>query len=238
MNPAIPKLFALKPSEQKKFEENRLPLYRFISVTRLFEILRLRAIPFMKVSKWDDPFEGFLVDLFCKRYPSIRPEDLRRRYHFSCWTLSMESDHIWRIYAPDKLGVRIRVNASSLVMRDAALRVQRVQYCPIEEIRKIISEFHKKPGWEHQLFFVKRKAFDAEKEVRLMAQALTHEELASDVVNVPFETSLIEDITFDPRMHDEMYKCLKAYIPAEFGFTGSISKSSLYSPAGIFNEPR
>jgi hypothetical protein len=47
---------------------NSLPkrVYRYIPIHRLWEILANKKLYFMRNTKWEDPFEGFLLKQYCK----------------------------------------------------------------------------------------------------------------------------------------------------------------------------
>ena len=77
-------------------------LYRILSFDRVVQILRSDDWYFAHPSAWEDPYE--------RRDTSI----LGGRLRAQCWCRNGVSDAMWRIYSPDKLGVRIRVSASRL----------------------------------------------------------------------------------------------------------------------------
>jgi hypothetical protein len=84
------------------------PVYRIISVKRVIELFQRRQNVLVKPSLWDDPFENFILNshiLIEGRKLTLRS---RNYVYGQCWTRHAASDAMWRIYSPEKNGVRIR----------------------------------------------------------------------------------------------------------------------------------
>lgn len=64
---------------------------------------------------WDDPFENFILQ-GRGRTSNGRTVSfgMRESLFGQCWTLNWESDAMWRIYSPDKNGVKIRTTIKKL----------------------------------------------------------------------------------------------------------------------------
>jgi len=189
----------------------------------------------MKISKWDDPFEGHLIDLYCQIFTQFDPEAVKSKFAFSCWSLTSESDHIWRIYTPNKDGVRISVHLAELLLAQPRVKAGAVEYPEQSEIRQRIKAFGAMTSKQSGLFFVKRYAFQAEKELRLMVTAKNDEEKAKTIIPLLFDKRLIHGLRFDPRMDVEHYECLKSYLANQYSLDKKImTQSLLYQPNRVF----
>lgn len=76
-------------------------IYRIVSLRRLFDLFAGEANVLVKPSKWQDPFENFI----------LRAD----RIYAQCWTLQKASDAMWRIYSPNAKAVRIRSTVRRLL---------------------------------------------------------------------------------------------------------------------------
>lgn len=85
-------------------------IYRIFSTNRLIELFEKKENALVKPELWDDPFENFILKIPEKGSKS-KPN---KRGYGQCWTLNFESDAMWRIYSPDKNGVRIQTTIRKL----------------------------------------------------------------------------------------------------------------------------
>ena len=95
--------------------ERMWPVYRIMSLTRLFEMFEQRVNVLVKPFKWDDPFENFVAHLKGK-LPTGELVEFAPRYDFygQCWTITGGTDAMWRIYSGCKRSVRIKVRIARL----------------------------------------------------------------------------------------------------------------------------
>jgi len=88
-------------------------LYRILSFDRVVQLVRSNRWYFAHPSMWEDPYE--------RRHSNSLTDRLRAQ----CWCKNGVSDAMWRIYSPDKHGVRIRVSSAKLKSSlDAAYEAQ------------------------------------------------------------------------------------------------------------------
>lgn len=95
-------------------EELETPIYRIISIERLFELFNNNENVLVSPSLWEDPFENFLS----KTKITIDKKNMffNERKWGQCWTTRIkETDAMWRIYSPLKDGVKIKTNVNKLV---------------------------------------------------------------------------------------------------------------------------
>ena len=231
-------------------KEIHSPLYRIFSLQRFLESLERKALTLVNPSLWEDPFENFIHQYFKKVYSD--PSRVMRWYGGNlvgqCWTLHRETDAMWRIYSPDKNGVKVRVNSNALLeglwsshgnlSASTCCYLGKVSYQTKKELSKIINN----PNLEHNLMqddtaykralflLQKRNEFSHEKEARLIYEFTSNQQLRDnqyyDVSIDP--NALYEQIVLDPRMSDTEFKMYKSGIKA-LGYKGRITQSSLYN---------
>lgn len=219
-------------------------IYRVFSVGRLLEMFEKKENTLAKPKEWDDPFENFLFNMTKKLDDGTEyKSSLRDRAYGQCWSLNVESDAMWRIYARHKDGVKIQTTISKLL--DSLKRskipyphtscyIGAVDYSTEDEIENIVSDvknevnmFQGSHGQAKSLL-IKRKAFKYEDEVRLIYLDPKNDAKPDYFTYSCDIFSLIDSITFDPRMGNSLYKVCKKHLE-DLGFTGKIIQSGLYN---------
>lgn len=217
----------------KSTDERPRRVYRYIPVHRFWQILATRRLYFMRNSKWDDPFEGFLV----KQYCSITNANfflLNAKKFFLCCCSIEERDHLWRNYTPNKDGVLVTFKTQELLAQQRQMECYLVKYPTRHEIEVLLKKINR--GKLHgdqllSLFFIKRRAFKPESEIRFLIEDSTAKD---DIKGVDIEPNMIiERVLFDPRMDYETYKYHKQFIQDQFHIL-NIVRSSLYDPERSF----
>lgn len=237
-------LYNFTKTEKGNIANGLFPVYRFIPVYRLFDILSRNELFFLRTSKWDDPFESYLFDKFVsdtnsEYYHLQKHVALKQKLFFLCCSQVFETDHMWKIFTPDKNGVRIRMqlrDISSLGTKTHGdIYIGKVQYKLKKSIRNLIKEY-KDPQKNIvnllRLFFVKRTAYKTEKEIRVVLYK--NIDTASDVASIPFHGHKIEEVMFDPRMDKAVFEKYKDHLKTIFQFPNKIFQSSLYDPERVF----
>jgi hypothetical protein len=219
------------------------PVYRIMSLTRLFEMFQQRANVLVKPFKWDDPFENFVAHLKGK-LPTGELVEFAPRFDFygQCWTITGGTDAMWRIYSGDKRSVRIKVRVAKLYeqLYSTAIGpafIGKVRYLREAQLRDWIKRLVRKADKPDitllaKTFLVKRPAFAHENEVRLLycsahdSQGLLHRH--------PFDCGLIEEIEIDPRLTPEEARKLMTEIASRTSYAGRMVQSPLYRPPEDF----
>jgi hypothetical protein len=209
-------------------------VYRYIPVHRLWQLLATNHLYFMRNSKWDDPFEGFLV----KKYCSVTTKNffsLNANKFFLCCCNVNERDHLWRNYTPNKDGVLLTIRTKELLRSREKMDCRLIDYPSRGEIAVLLARIKRGRLPKDQLlslFFIKRYAFEAEHEIRFLLEDSTVED---DILAVPIEPNgIIDRVLFDPRMDHDTYEYHKDFIRDRFGIS-SIYHSSLYDPERTFS---
>ena len=194
-------------------------VYRYMPVHRLWQVLSKRRLYFMRNSKWDDPFEGFLVKQHCR----ITGKDfaaLNANKFFLCCSLIKERDHLWRNYTPNKDGVVVTINTKALLAVRQPIKCYPITYPTRDEIVELLDRINRRQFRRNQtlsLFFIKRFAFEAEREIRFL---LEDSNARDDIVGVEIEPNkIIENVLFDPRMDHETYEYHTQFIQVQFGIS-------------------
>lgn len=217
--------------------------YRVFKKEHFIKMLRENKNTLVHVSKWEDPYEAFLLrnDLINANDEKLSLKKLYKDIYGQCWSLNQnETDATWRIYSPEKNGVLVKTTIGKLwdgfydvnnPNAHFSFSIGKVTYH--DEV-DLLSEFRGKriddiislnmePAI--QTLFLKRKEFQHENEVRLIfndSNSYAQDGLYKyDII----AKDLIESVIADPRMDDDDYKCLKKITES---YNVEITKSNLY----------
>lgn len=214
-----------------------------MSINRLIGMLENDENTLVKPELWDDPFENFILNIPINNLNGgtyLPP--LRKRAFGQCWTKSTESDAMWRIYAPHHDGVKIRttvkklhqsLHSSQTKYAKNTCYIGEVKYHSKKDIKNLVldrlalkNKFNGSIGQARSLLF-KRYAFKYEREIRLLFLEPNNKS-SSSIYNYSCDMlSLIDSITFDPRMSSAVFNIYKQHIK-KLGYSRSIIHSGLY----------
>lgn len=215
-------------------------LWRYFRADRLVSALHSRSLHFPAARQFEDPFEGAVSVLAHDfpsdpRYPDFGHadnafEELRRLTKISCWhRADYESAAMWKIYAAEGKGVAVRTTSGRL---QAALQPFRLApeygeedpYWGMVRYRDLHTE--RLQASMEQRFFYKHRAFESEREFRVIISVRMAEEYG---VRVPEEgidvgflpDELIESVYLGPALSVEdreavVDACASAGINANF----------------------
>ncbi|MDZ3810609.1 DUF2971 domain-containing protein [Klebsiella pneumoniae] len=171
-------------------------------------------------------------------------ESLCNSWYGQCWTENEDTDAMWRIYSPEKRGVRVKTTIRKLFLTlydtsdtNCSLKyfIGKVNYKDKEEIIEFMnsttfSEFIL--GGQNTQFAevlcTKRTAFSHENEIRLIVDDIGHKHGRGGLykINITPE-ELFEEICLDPRLSSSDFLNLRAEIQG-MGVTTNIIQSDLY----------
>lgn len=218
------------------------PIFRVISIKRLFELFTEKKNVLVKPTLWDDPFENFIMNS-SGELEGGQMFSIGFRDHFfgQCWTKTRESDAMWRIYSPDKNGVRIASTPRKLLhshydtadkYKDINCFVGGVNYYTSPKLKTLLDTHastwikDSTGAGQAQTLLFKRSAFKHENEIRLVFNSQGKEK--SDFYRYPIDSfDLIDDVVFDPRIDYKEFARYKTDLK-KIGFEGRIVKSILY----------
>lgn len=91
-------------------------IYRVFEIEHLLEWFKTGKVAFCRPDKWEDPWEAFL---FRKAFYFNKDNRGFIPYHklcyAQCWTLNdKDSDLIWKLYSPNKNGVRVEISINKM----------------------------------------------------------------------------------------------------------------------------
>jgi len=235
-------------------EELKKPIFRVFSCCRFVETLANRELTLVKPKLWDDPFENFILQSRF-RFPegTIIKLAASEQLYGQCWSHTKESDAMWRIYAPNKDGVKVRATltklgnalwASCVSQPEISCFVGKVRYLSRLKLSdnllaqlNVGNALSDTSGREHaKSLLLKRGAFNHENEVRLIYYN-RHEGYDEDVIHFPVNpVDVFDQVIFDPRMPVREYEKKRAMV-VELGYPlERIKRSGLYeSPDLIFD---
>jgi hypothetical protein len=227
------------------------PIYRIFNFERLLEIFKEQKLTLVKPKLWDDPFENFILNSIGVMSDGREfTNDLRDKFYGQCWSLTKESDAMWRIYSPDKDSVKVKTTIRKLftplfdigghhtkmngIVYNLSTFVGKVKYETTKNLTNMLKDEDRMKGklldqsghGQASTFYFKRKAFKHENEIRIMFNS-NHNQL-SDIFRYsinPYE--LFEQIVFDPRMSIDDFNFHKQELK-NIGFKNSVIQSGLY----------
>jgi hypothetical protein len=223
-----------------KDEELDKPVYRIMPVNRLLQCLEEKQLVLVPPSKWDDPFENWLLSSkvkFLSTGESGDMDGIRNKIYGQCWTQHRETDAMWRIYSSDTNGAKIKTTPRKLLEAlkggntqsgDVSCFIGKVQYQTQTDLTSSLTSINvfdtNGSGIAESLLY-KRREFSHEKEVRLI-----YTEGNGPVYPFNIDPSdMFDEIVFDPRVDKHLFSAYKAAVVA-MGFLGKVTQSTLYRP--------
>jgi hypothetical protein len=229
------------------------PIYKVMEFEYAYTMLKEGILRVGKIQKWEDPFENFLLkqNFWYKtkegEHQVYDIHDISELLYGQSWTLTDESDAMWRIYSPNKTSVRIKTTIGKLFdaiyTNDACSSttfIGVVNYCSQVSIQEYLDKLQKEGitlwslGSTRNMvnpLLNKRDTFEHEKEVRILYIAPSEEKekcLRNDFIKYPIQINdLVEEICFDPRVGEDLFEAHSIALK-EIGFCNNIVKSSLY----------
>lgn len=228
-------------------EQKDKPIFRFLSVNRLFQLFETHQNYLISPKLWEDPFEIHIMNSVTE----LKRKDeegttigFRDNFYGQCWTQTRESDSMWRIYSPNKNGARISTTPRKLLnslysisgdIKDYSCFLGKVNYLTSQKLKEYLDE--NIDNWVYfdptgkglaQSLLFKRVAFKHENEVRLLFNSKFKGERTPNFYQYRFNPlELIEDIVFDPRIEYSEFKRYKKNL-IQLNFDKKIVKSKLY----------
>lgn len=138
-------------------------LYRYISFETFVGMVQSQSLTFVLPQVWEDPQEDNAFYSFVNSMDNIYEKIMflatHSKTYAQCWTEQGQSDAMWRIYGYGERSVRIKISRKNVDYLDnvQAINVQYVDDLCLE-----------KPNDFFEALTKKRKAFEHEKEVRLI----------------------------------------------------------------------
>ncbi|MGA3284503.1 MAG: DUF2971 domain-containing protein [Verrucomicrobiota bacterium] len=198
-------------------------LYRYISFRQFVDFVETKQVSLSRIKDWPDTWEVPLAKL------PMQTDDgpiqfslwnIHESMFGQCWSLHKESDAMWRIYSQQNEGVVVETSVKKFDL------LQDIKYAALgpviyyDDLKVALSQIDRSRNGEYEIFtgaFLKRRAFEHEKEVRLVTM-----DDERCIVKRPPDGALrfyvdldpskfIEGITVDPRADDRHVETLQKY---------------------------
>ncbi len=160
------------------------PLRRYTNIPALLYLLRERRITLLDPASWDDKNDFYFLLLY-------REKKNLQSVLALCFTPAFETYHHWRVFAEGSSGVCISFNQESLLKaakKQVGVTAKSVRYLTLPDIRGMRIKTGSLP-------FLKRSAFEDEREFRIIYELPTEKDSTIDIA-IPL--SCIERITLSP----------------------------------------
>ena len=206
------------------------------------EILNNSQIALVNPLLWEDPYECLLY----KRPHVLEDgstrtlEPIIKNMFGSCWTLNYNTDFSWKVYAPGKNGIQLKVKISDLYHHfqflnndpnTISFQIGKVVYLKQKALRDKISHKQKLNTFEmimNTSLFYKRFNFRHEREIRILIRLA--DGMNQNLKFVDFDSNkLIYSVLLDPRIESEKILSIKEKIKNS-GYKKRIYRSRLYTP--------
>lgn len=227
-------------------------VYRTFRINRLIELFESGENVLVRPSMWEDPYDNWVIGLF--DHLGYSPED-KRPVFGQCWSLSLNEEIHWKLYAPQRDGVIVRSTTNVLrqaaeVIDDGYVTIGKLQYWTQAQIQNLIRShvLSKQTGATQVGGFVlcrdaiarvmerkpelcedhllKRLEFAFEDEVRLLYAPFRGTDRCT--FGFPIDpVRMVDQIVFDPRMSPGLVSVYRSYFKSK-GFNGIMRQSSLY----------
>ena len=107
--------------------ENNDYLYKYLTFEQFVDLVENEKLYFTRITNWEDVYEGYYVNKFFEYALHNSKVKVSREFikeniymiknsrYAQCWCMDKsESDAMWRIYSPNKTGVRIKVKKDDI----------------------------------------------------------------------------------------------------------------------------
>jgi hypothetical protein len=212
-------------------------LYRYMCLSQFISFIENKKTYLTKLLFWEDTWEvptrKFLSEYDLTLCDNINPAQSSDLYG-QCWSLEGVSDALWRIYSRENEGILIQTSVEKFqLIKQVKFGILSpvIYYESLKEVLEGLSN-NKISNNEITQGLFKRKAFEHEKEVRLITLKKDINFTDKDSMCSHIEINLdpiefIEEIIIDPRASSWYVNTIKEYCKRA-GFKIVPKKSDLY----------
>jgi len=221
-------------------------IYRIFSYQRFEELITQNELVLVNPSKWDDPFENFFLntEIDCGNSEIATLDTIANSWYGQCWTTNSDTDAMWRIYSPNKDGIRVSTTVRKLFSSifnssdtKAGLKyfIGLVEYKKKQEIISFLNNttfMDISMGGQNdnfaELLCIKRTEFSHESEVRLLINDVEDNIGVNGFYKIPFSAKkVLDEVCIDPRATPTEFDTIKNKVIG-LGVTLPIVQSDLY----------
>lgn len=153
-------------------------IYKYLTFTQFVDMVECQRLYLTRISEWDDVYEAaglkhavstsipklapsFVSEMMGEELMTVLDKNVFDSYYAQSWTISeQESDAMWRIYSPQRDGVRIKMKADTV---ERSIREGLKIIDPKAQVYQSRVIYRNDNLGE---IYVKRKAFEHENEYR------------------------------------------------------------------------
>lgn len=229
-----------------KLPDRKGSAYRIIDVAVLIKMFKKKRIYFSSPLNWQDKWEKLEIELTNKNQTELFNQQ-RDKIYSQCWTKESYSWALWKMNSPNGHGVRLKTDLSKIyelmpskIRKDYKMDdiIKRVEYIKEKDIEDRIKELSLKDKMllnsVMKIFFLKRKAFTFEDEIRIIIpktdkyRSLSYENIGNKryLYYTCNPCMYISSIYFDSIIDQNVYDVFKKFFE-NCGFKGEIKKSSI-----------
>lgn len=219
------------------------PIYRIFKLEHVYSWFQSGENVLVSPKLWDDPFENFILNSDAKLPDGDTGTFAFRNDFFGqCWSTHKASDAMWRIYSPDKKGVRVRTTIRKLIQSldkwsgkkaHFESHIGKVKYLSSRKLvdfaNNVLFESFDASDFAKTLL-VKRLAFEHEQEIRLLFFSSERQPHPGTMFRYAADPhKVVEQLMVDPRLEKAAAEVLKAELASRTKFRGPIMRSLLYA---------
>ena len=205
--------------KSRRIEQENL-LRHYVSLSGLLDILYEKRMVLGDPSEWEDKNDQHVMNLY-------KDVSKLKTLRAICFAIGRETNHHWGRYGKGVDGACIEFKRQALlksVPKTPTFRTSKVNY---EYATTIKNEFRRFSNQD--LPFLKRKAFQAENEFRIIF-ASESESVDERVVEISFELDAIHRILISPHMRPTSYGSVKKVIKDLSGSNGiTVTQSKVFN---------
>jgi hypothetical protein len=238
--------FLSKQTEQ--FFASKNYLYRIITLDRFLDFENDQMV-FVSPSKWSDPYEKAFLEANYNFQGNVYQHPLKTSNGYKlfaqCWTENIQTEAMWKVFAPNGDGVMIKLEANNLIkiLEEISKKgsydfyIGKALYEDVEHIYRMKQEngvwmdIAEKNLSERvlSLLLKKRMPFQSENEIRVMAVKRNgHNKRHYISLKVSDLLRYVEYLKFDPRMGEKLFKFTQEALNIKYPNL-NIHKSRLYT---------
>lgn len=216
-------------------------IYKILKQKYFFELFEDRKNALLAPKKWQDPFENVILNAEVKTATGERSSfSFHDNVYGQCWTRHTASDAMWQIYSDKMDAVRVRTSVGQLIdslcaahgeWAHATCFIGKVEYLSETRLKKFARTIFSKgitPALIARSLLVKRKAYEHEREVRLIYIERGNTKHPNGVYKYTINPhALFDQAMIDGRMTPEHYKLFKEQVMRRTHLTDKQIKHSL-----------
>lgn len=225
-------------------------IYRIYSWDRFKDLLHTKTDSLVPTYKWDDPFENFILGSKAVHDGNdVDLQQVRNSWYGQCWSLTEESDGLWRTYTEythqqHKIAVKVSTTVDKLFnnlydfsnkFHALSFFIGKVEYVDKNDILQILSQdlgpavLNSDNIFMALSLFIKRKEFRYEDEVRILYNHYDSRSLPNVYSYNLDPNTIFDEIVVDPWTDLKSYTQIENEIKAS-GYARPVSLSDLYAP--------